>query len=228
MHNNDFVPNFWRSWFWSWLILCLPKVFFMAGLIRAVINASVVYSLVNTCSYMLVKVWTLFEVQLDLCYMPTVNLNLSFKCKSKISPQGDQSTVIVMLLPLFHFESKKSVGGQLYLVKLSTYSSKTGAALCWNGSNIFISKFMLPYWDCIRNTRSWRDRCNRWTFILGSKIEKVGLITKAIIIYNRRDYRGHPGLNRGQSDLQSDALPLSYAPRLFHQDYKNLMKLIAN
>jgi hypothetical protein len=26
--------------------------------------------------------------------------------------------------------------------------------------------------------------------------------------------RGHPGLNRGQSDLQSDALPLSYAPLL--------------
>ena len=24
--------------------------------------------------------------------------------------------------------------------------------------------------------------------------------------------REHPGLNRGQSDLQSDALPLSYAP----------------
>ena len=29
--------------------------------------------------------------------------------------------------------------------------------------------------------------------------------------------RGHPGLNRGQSDLQSDALPLSYAPLLYNR-----------
>ena len=28
-------------------------------------------------------------------------------------------------------------------------------------------------------------------------------------------YRGHPGLNRGPLDLQSNALPLSYTPVMF-------------
>jgi hypothetical protein len=32
------------------------------------------------------------------------------------------------------------------------------------------------------------------------------------LLYHLFISRGHPGLNRGQSDLQSDALPLSYAP----------------
>jgi hypothetical protein len=34
------------------------------------------------------------------------------------------------------------------------------------------------------------------------------------LLYHQFISRGHPGLNRGQSDLQSDALPLSYAPLL--------------
>ncbi|CAH2230581.1 jg19025 [Pararge aegeria aegeria] len=35
---------------------------------------------------------------------------------------------------------------------------------------------------------------------------------KCEIKKKKRDYRGHPGLNRGPLDLQSNALPLSYIP----------------
>ena len=35
---------------------------------------------------------------------------------------------------------------------------------------------------------------------------------KAIKIKNYKKFRGHPGLNQGPLDLQSNALPLSYIP----------------
>ena len=41
--------------------------------------------------------------------------------------------------------------------------------------------------------------------------------THCIYVITINSVREHPGLNRGQSDLQSDALPLSYAPLLYNR-----------
>jgi hypothetical protein len=40
--------------------------------------------------------------------------------------------------------------------------------------------------------------------------------------------REHPGLNRGQSDLQSDALPLSYTPYYVTNLHKNVKNDVRN
>ena len=149
-----------------------------------------------------------------------------FTCKSKISPQGDQSLIIVMLFLLFHLDSTKSVGDQFYLVKLSTYTvRKLALRFVEMGVTFSFPNSCVPIGIVSVIRDSWRDRCNRWTFILGSKIKKLALDTKAI---SWNGLQGAPGFEPGTIRSAVGCSTTELRPQIIPSKLKKLMKLIAN